>query len=224
MPADVIAIDGPAASGKSTIAKGIASLLDAAYVSTGSMYRAVAWKAMKAGLDMGKVDEKSIAPVLDSLEMSYEPAPEGGRELKVDGQFLTHELRTPEVSANASKVAALPIVRDRMAKLQRAMAGKGLIVMEGRDIGTVVFPDAKFKFFLNASALVRARRRLAQEGESASGATVESVAKEIEERDRMDMNRAVAPLRKADDAIFIDSSDMSVQQVLQKMLEEMKAK
>jgi len=224
MPADVIAIDGPAASGKSTIAKGIAKKLDAAFVSTGAMYRAVAWKAINAGIDPDKVDEKALRKVLDSLQMSYEPAPGGSKELMVDGQFLAHELRSPEVSANASKLATLPIVRERMAALQRAMAGRGLIVMEGRDIGTVVFPDAKYKFFLTASPMERARRRLAQEGESKDGATVESVAKEIEERDCLDMSRAIAPLKKADDATLVDSSGMQVEEVLQKILEEIKSR
>lgn len=218
MPADVIAIDGPAASGKSTIASGISERLGAPYVSTGAMYRAVAWKALAAGLDAAAIDEKSIAPVLERLSMRYATGPDGKMALQVDGAFPDEELRTPEVSSTVSRVAALPNVRAAMGRLQRAMAGAGTIVMEGRDIGTCVFPDAKIKFFLTASPLVRAKRRLAQGGEAPDGATVEAVAAEIAARDEMDSKRPIAPLKQAEDAILIDSSELSIEQTLEKIL------
>ncbi len=218
MPADVIAIDGPAASGKSTIASKISARLGVPYVSTGAMYRAVAWKALAAGLDASKIDEKSIAPVLGRIDIGYAPGPDGKMALKVDGAFPDEELRTPEVSFAVSRVAALPNVRAAMGKLQRAMAGQGTIVMEGRDIGTCVFPDAKIKFFLTASPLVRAKRRLAQGGEAPDGATVEAVAADIAARDDMDSKRPIAPLKQAHDAILIDSSEFSVEQTLEAIL------
>lgn len=218
MPADVIAIDGPAASGKSTIASKISARLGVPYVSTGAMYRAVAWKALAAGLDASKIDEKSIAPVLGRIDIGYAPGLDGKMALKVDGAFPDEELRTPEVSFAVSRVAALPNVRAAMGKLQRAMAGQGTIVMEGRDIGTCVFPDAKIKFFLTASPLVRAKRRLAQGGEAPDGATVEAVAADIAARDDMDSKRPIAPLKQAHDAILIDSSEFSVEQTLEAIL------
>ena len=219
MSVNVIAIDGPAASGKSTIARLLSERLGAAYVSTGAMYRAVAWKALQAGIDGSKVSEQSIEPILKKLQMSYAPGADGKFALKVDGKFPDHELHTPEVSALVSKVAALPNVREAMKKLQRAMAGAGTIIMEGRDIGTCVFPDAKIKFFLTASPLVRAQRRLAQGGEAPDGATVEAVAKEIDARDEMDYKRPIAPLKQAEDATLIDSSGLEIEETLQKMLE-----
>jgi cytidylate kinase len=215
--ANVIAIDGPAASGKSTMASKLADRLGIAYVSTGAMYRAVAWKALAAGLSAETLDERSVKPVLDAIDMRYEPGADGRLALKVDGIFPDAELRTPEVSAMVGHVAALPVVRAAMVKLQREMAGRGAIVMEGRDIGTVVFPDAKMKFFLTASPLVRAKRRLAQGGEAPDGATVEKVAAEIAARDELDSKRPISPLKKADDAILVDSSDFSVEQTLSTM-------
>ena len=218
MTADVIAIDGPAASGKSTIASKISERLGVPYVSTGAMYRAVAWKALQAGLDISRIDEHSILPVLERISMHYAKGADGKQALQVDGKFPDEELRTPEVSAAVSHVAALPNVRAAMVRLQRAMAGKGTIVMEGRDIGTCVFPDAKMKFFLTASPLVRAQRRLAQGGEAPDGATVEAVAAEIAARDEMDSKRPIAPLKQADDAILVDSSEFSVDQTLKSIL------
>lgn len=222
MPVDVIAIDGPAASGKSTIAKRLSERLGIPYVNTGAMYRAIAWKAMKSGVDMG--NPMALEALLPSLSMRYHPGAPCGRELEINGEFPGGELRSPEVSEQACKVAALPQVRAWLVGRQRTMAGEGMIVMEGRDIGTDVFPDARHKFFLTASPRVRAMRRLAQGGETPDGATVDSVAREIAARDEMDMKRAVAPLRKAADAILIDSSDMTVEQVLEMIIGAMDGK
>jgi len=222
MSANVIAIDGPAASGKSTIAGRLAKSLGAAYVSTGAMYRAVTWQALQKRMSLENPSENDFDPLLATLDMRYAPDASGNYALSLDGRFLDAELHTPEVSACVSRVAALPNVRSAMKKLQRAMAGSVSIVMEGRDIGTCVFPDAKIKFFLTASPLVRAKRRLAQGGELPDGATVESVAKEIAARDELDSKRPISPLKKADDAILVDSSKFTVEETLATMLSEIK--
>ncbi|HCH84914.1 MAG TPA: (d)CMP kinase, partial [Lentisphaeria bacterium] len=163
-----IAIDGPAASGKSTIAKRIAEKLNIAYINTGSLYRAVALAALRAGRDLASIDRG----FLDTLQLEYAKDAAGGYELKLNGAFPGPALRTPEVAAGASLVATRPIVRDYLLDVQRGFAGERMIVMEGRDIGTVIFPDAAFKFFVTATPEERARRRLAQDGEAADGATL----------------------------------------------------
>ena len=213
MSSNVIAIDGPAASGKSSAAKGLAKRLGILYINTGSLYRAVAWKAQKNGIPFQ--DEAAVSKMLESTEVIYAIPENGGNpDIRIDGTFPGEALRAPEIAAGASAVAALPPVRAWALGIQRAAAEKTMVVMEGRDIGTAVFPDAKYKFFLTASPRVRAERRLAQEGEALDGATVESVAAEIAERDKRDSERAVAPLRQAPDAIFVDSSEMTLDQVL----------
>ncbi len=213
MSSNVIAIDGPAASGKSSAAKGLAKRLGIPYINTGSLYRSVAWKAQKNGIAFQ--DEAAVTKMLENTEVVYAAQEEGGNpDIRIDGVFPGEALRAPEIAAGASAVAALPPVRAWALGIQRAAAEKSLVVMEGRDIGTAVFPDAKYKFFLTASPRVRAERRLAQEGEALDGATVESVAAEIAERDKRDSERAVAPLRQAPDATFVDSSEMTLEQVL----------
>ncbi|MFZ2656971.1 MAG: (d)CMP kinase [Victivallales bacterium] len=212
---NVIAIDGPAASGKSTIAQNVAERLGGFYISTGNMYRAITLFAMQneiplvSEIDPGRMDE-----VLGELALTYRKNPEGKLNLIMNGKTADSEIRSPEVAKYVSKVAAMENVRAWMIDKQRDLTSLGLVIMEGRDIGTVIFPDAKYKFFLTASPEVRARRRLAQSGETSAGATVASVAKEIAARDEMDSKRRIAPLKKADDAIFIDSSDMTVKDVV----------
>ncbi|MDD4817396.1 MAG: (d)CMP kinase [Victivallaceae bacterium] len=209
MVARVIAIDGPAASGKSSAASHLALRLGIPYVSTGAMYRAVAWMASRRGVGTGNpVSEATLSPVLNALKMEYSRRPDGSFALCVDGAFPDSELRGGEISALASQVSALPCVREFLSGLQRAMAGSNWIVMEGRDIGTVVFPDAAVKIFLTASPLERARRRLAQEG----GGDLETVAREIAERDRRDVTREISPLIAAPDAVMVDSTGLSVEE------------
>jgi cytidylate kinase len=146
------------------------------------------------------------------------PAEGGNPDIEIDGVFPGQALRAPEIAQGASNVAAIPFVRAFTLQIQRDAAKNSLVVMEGRDIGTAVFPDAKYKFFLTASPRVRALRRLAQGGETPDNATVDSVAAEIAERDRQDMNRSVAPLKQAEDAVFIDSSGMTAEEVLDAMV------
>ena len=207
----VIAIDGPAASGKSSAAKAVSERLGAPYVNTGNMYRAVTLAAMRKGSEPS--NPELLREVLNSIELEYVERDEK-LKLFLDGEDVEAAIRTPEVAANVSAVAAVPEVREWLVARQREFADLGMIVMEGRDIGTVVFPNAKFKFFLTASPEERARRRLEQSGETFDGATLETVATEIAERDRMDSTRKTAPLRKAEDAVLIDSSDKSLEQVV----------
>ena len=216
---NVIAIDGPAASGKSSIAERLAERLGIPYVNTGNMYRAVTLAAMKKGFSADAPDYGILRDVLKNISLDYVAGPDGKLVLKLDGSFVDSEIRQPEVAKCVSVVAAFPDVREWLVERQRKFAGTGMIVMEGRDIGTVVFPNAKYKFFLTATPEVRAVRRLKQEGESSEGATVASVAAEIAKRDEMDMNRKVSPLKKADDAILVDSSDMTIEQVLDFIVE-----
>ncbi|WP_288561491.1 (d)CMP kinase, partial [uncultured Victivallis sp.] len=177
---NVIAIDGPAASGKSTAARLLAERLNIAYVNTGSLYRAVALAARRAGQEMGALSPE----FLNTLKLEYVPDQNGRYELKLDGSFPGAELRSAEIASGASLVATQPAVRDYLLGVQRSFAGEKLIVMEGRDIGTVIFPDARYKFFITATPEERARRRLAQSGEVTDGATLAEVAKAIAERDR----------------------------------------
>ncbi len=212
MNQNVIAIDGPAASGKSTIAKKLAEKLGILYVNTGSLYRAVALKAIRNGI--GTKDAAAVAEMLKSTSLRYAEMADGNLDIELDGEFPGQALRMPEIASGASDVAAIPAVRAWTLEIQRATAEKNRIVMEGRDIGTVVFPDAEYKFYLTASPEARAKRRLGQGGEAVDGATVESVAAEIAARDLQDSQRAVAPLKQADDAHFVDNSNWSLEETL----------
>lgn len=214
---EVIAIDGPAAAGKSTVAQRVADALGAPYVNTGNMYRAVAWAAMARGVgpDAAAAD---LASFLAGFRLEHRREADGALTLLADGRPVGPEIRSPEVAAQVSRFAALPSVREWLVERQRDCAALGRIVMEGRDIGTVIFPGARHKFFLTASPEVRARRRLAQDGETVAGATVATVAAEIARRDEMDSTRAHAPLRRADDAVLVDGSDLNVAQVVARIV------
>ena len=204
----VVAIDGPAGAGKSTVARMVADHLNYAYINTGSLYRALAYAAMTSGIAF-----KDITPeFLSSLTLEFR-----GADLYCNGNKLDAELRKPECAKGASIVSALPFVRDYLLPVQRNAAVGQWIVMEGRDIGTVIFPDAEKKFFVTASAEERARRRLAQSSEVVDGATFESILADIKARDERDMNRAIAPLKQADDAVLIDTTGLSIDEVVAKI-------
>jgi CMP/dCMP kinase len=220
---NVICIDGPAASGKSTIANLISQRLNIPYINTGNMYRAVTSVLLNSGLDLNNLSAKSVQPILNKLKLDYKKGLNGDYTLFIDKAVAGSEIRIPEVTSFVSNVAALPAVRDWLMDKQRSMSDIGLILMEGRDIGTVIFPNAKYKFFLTATPLVRAKRRLGQSGETVDGATVESVAQDIAARDEQDKKRSVAPLIQADDAILVDSSDMTIEQVIEFILDKVKA-
>ena len=215
---EIITLDGPAASGKSTLASMIADKVNGFYINTGDMYRTLTWVISEKNLDLEK-DRQQIINLLQELYIHYEKCDEHHMQLICDGNPVEQaKIRNPEVTKQVSAVAAIPEVRDWMVKCQRKCADVGLVVMEGRDIGTVVFPDAHYKFFVTASPEVRAKRRLAQDGEVPEGATVEKVAADIARRDELDMNRAIAPLKQADDADFIDTSDLTVEQAVDKIV------
>ncbi len=215
MSQQVIAIDGPAASGKSTIAALLAAKLHIPYINTGNMYRAITMYALDSGIDLEtECTNEVFAPLLDTLKLDYIQTASGDYKLQVNGILPGSKLRSPEVAAFVSPVATLSFVRDWLKDLQRDSAKLGLIVMEGRDIGTVIFPDAAFKFFLIATPEERARRRLAQAGETFDGATLESVASDIAKRDHIDSNRAIAPLKPAADAEIVDTTQMTIDEVI----------
>lgn len=225
MTEEVIAIDGPAASGKSTVAVEIAERLGIPYINTGNMYRAVAWYALENGFNFEKLDEEQIKPMLDSIRLDYKPTGDNNEFiLTLNGQNIMDRIRTPEVASGASKVGTMSIVRQWLIDIQRSQKCHGLIVMEGRDIGTVIFPNAKYKFYVTASPEVRAKRRLAQTGEVAETATLETLIAEIAERDKTDMSRKIAPLKQADDAIFIDTSDLTIDEVVESILSKVEGK
>ena len=220
---NVIAIDGPAASGKSSVATAVAEILGAVHINTGSMYRAVGLKTLLAGIDPVKSPEQ-FAEILAGIQMRFVRQGSGDPELEVDGEFPGEQLRTEAASSAASQVATIPSVRTRLVELQREMAGNDLLVMEGRDIGTVVFPDAKYKFFLTASPEERAKRRLLQDGFELDPEILQKTAAAIAERDRVDSTRAVSPLKQAEDAVFVDSSNMTKEETVQKILQLIREK
>jgi cytidylate kinase len=211
----IIAIDGPSGAGKSTLAKRLARELGFIYLDTGAMYRALALKVLRQGVDLA--DDARLARLVESTEIDLQED-NGTLEVLLDGINVADEIRTPEVSQLASKVSALKIVRARMLDLQRGMGQRGSIVAEGRDIGTVVFPNAEVKIFLDASAEERARRRCAELRAAGRPADLSETLREMEERDKRDSERDLAPLRMADDALRIDSSNASPDSVAAQVL------
>jgi cytidylate kinase len=208
----IIAIDGPSGAGKGTLARAVADALKYRHVDTGAMYRAVAWKALQGGLSF-----EDEAPVVRLAEQAALDQRDG--RIAIDGRDVTREIRTPEIDKAATAVARLPGVRSVLVDRQRALGERGGVVMEGRDIGTVVFPDADVKVYLDASAEERARRRASDPahtgGQQGSLAGVQS---ELQARDRSDSTRAVAPLMIAPDAIYIDTTGMTIDQVVEEVI------
>jgi cytidylate kinase len=210
-----IAIDGPAGAGKSTIAKEIARRLGFIYLDTGAMYRAFALKALNQGIS--PKDIEGIVSLISKTEIDIHYK-DGHQIIMLDGKDVTNEIRTPQVSESASDVAAIPEVRLMMVRLQRKIAEQNDVVMDGRDIGTYVLPDANRKFFITASTEERAYRRWLEQKEKGYNASLEVVRKEIEKRDYNDSNRSFAPLRKAEDAILIDTTHLNVEEVIELIL------
>lgn len=212
-----VAIDGPASAGKSTVAKIIAKKLSYVYIDTGAMYRACTVIARNHHLDYG--DEAGILKAIDEdgIELKSEY---GEQKVYVAGKDVSKEIRTPEISANVSQVSALPKIREKMVSLQRQMAGKTNVIMDGRDIGTTVLPNAQVKIFLVASARSRAERRLLDFKKRGieSNQTVDEIEQDIATRDYKDSHRKISPLKKASDAIEIDTTNMSIEQVVDAIL------
>jgi cytidylate kinase len=211
----IIAIDGPSGSGKSTLGRMLARELKLLYIDTGSMYRAVALAVMEAHLD--PTDTEAVNALAVNADIDLEGDPDSLKVL-LDGRDVTEQIRTESVTAMSSVVSSIPGVRRAMVERQRAMGQRGA-VLNGRDIGTVVFPDADIKFFLTAAPEERAERRFKEDREANAAVSFAQTMAEMIERDRRDSTRADSPLKIADDAIVIDSSGLSIQQVFERMME-----
>jgi cytidylate kinase len=212
----IIAIDGPAGSGKSTVAQLIASRLNFKYIETGSMYRAVAWKAQQAGIDPG--DAKRVAEVARTISIKFQPGTER-QKVMVDGKDLTPVLKTETIGRLAAIVAANKAVREIMVAQQQNMGQNGNAVMDGRDIGTVVFPEAEKKFFLVADQKERAQRRHEEIKAKHPEVTYEKIYEQLQQRDYEDENREVSPLVPAKDSIRLDTTRMNIDDVVAQMIE-----
>ena len=215
----VVAIDGPAGAGKTTVTRRVAEELGYLLVGTGSLYRSVALAAHRRGVDWD--DAQRVGELAAELARTgaivLEPGPTGQR-VRLDGEDITDDLVTRHISEGASKVSAHPPVRSALLELQRAAGRDGGVVLEGRDIGTAVFPDAEAKFFLTASVEVRAERRFLELQARGEQADLDAIRREVEARDQRDSSRAVAPLRQARDAELVDSSSLTVAQVVERMV------
>lgn len=216
-----IAIDGPAGSGKSTVASIIASKLDILSLDTGAMYRATALKCVKSGVDYAEKDQ--VRHMVENINLRVEY--KDGKQLTLlDGEDVSGEIRTAQISMLSSYVSSYPFVRDKMVEIQRRIASEVSCVLDGRDIGTNVLPDCPFKFFLTATPEVRAQRRFEQDKIKGTSQTYEQILEEINERDKQDKNRAVAPLKCAPDAVVIDTSYMTIEQVVEQILAKIQEK
>lgn len=216
-----IAIDGPAGAGKSTIAKKVAKELSYIYVDTGAMYRAMALYLFRKGISSD--DTEAIARAVSDARISIEYR-DGEQVVLLGDENVNPFLRTQEVSQMASRTSAVPQVRARLTQLQKELAASQNVVMDGRDIGTVVLPDAQVKIFLTASVDVRAKRRFLELKEKGENPVLSEISAEIAERDHRDITRETAPLRKAEDAVIVDTSDMTVEEVSERILDIIKEK
>lgn len=211
-----IAIDGPAGAGKSTLARALARELGYLYVDTGAIYRTVALRAREAGADPS--DPKQVAPLLEDLDLRMDYGGDGVQRMYLSGRDVTETIRENEVSALASQVAALPAVREFLLEFQRKQAREHDVVMDGRDIGTVVLPQAGVKIFLTAAPEARARRRTAELLQRGQDADFDEILREIRQRDEQDENRPVAPLRQAEDAALLDTTNLDLKGSLEALL------
>ncbi len=207
----IVAIDGPAGAGKSTVARGVADKLGYLYIDTGAMYRAIAYKALQAQIPIS--NQQAIVSLAMQTKITLVDI-DGEQHIYADDTDITLDVRTPEVTRASSPISAIPGVRKRLVDLQRNMAQSGGVVMEGRDIGTVVFPNAEVKVYLTASADERARRRVDQMRQMGIEADEAKIAAEMRERDLRDSSRSAAPLTKAPDAVLLDTDGMSIDQVI----------
>jgi cytidylate kinase len=208
----VIALDGPSGTGKSTVARRLASRLGARYLDTGAMYRAATLAVLRAGVDLADPDKIAAVAGEAAIEISTDPA---APHVRLDGEPVDAEIRSAEVTGAVSAVSAVAEVRTQLVAQQRRLIGAGGIVVEGRDIGAVVWPQAAPKVYLTASPAARAQRRAGE----LSGADVDAVAADIERRDRLDSSRAVSPLAKAPDAVELDTTDLDIDDVVDRLVE-----
>lgn len=210
----IIAIDGPSGAGKSTVGKNLATRLGYIYIDTGAMYRAVALKVKESGID--PKDEVALSRLVSSLRIHFVADGDASR-IFCNGEEITHAIRSPEISLMASEISKGSIVREALVKMQREMGKDGGVVLEGRDIGTVVFPEADVKFYLDADPEERGRRRYRELSEKGVEVDFKKTLKEVVERDQNDMSRFLSPLKRAKDAIFIDSTCRSVEEIVEEM-------
>ncbi len=220
MPDITIAIDGFSSTGKSTVARQLASALAYVYVDTGAMYRAVTLYALRSGFISGEtVDHHTLIDQLESLDLEFRHNPDSERsDMYLNGENVEKAIRTLEVSQMVSQVSVLPEVREKLVALQRKMGENKALVMDGRDIGTVVFPNAELKIFMTASPDIRAARRYKELLERGENVQYEDVLENVRKRDHIDANRAVSPLKKAEDAVVIDNSDMGLEEQFERLL------
>ena len=216
-----IAIDGPAGAGKSTIARRVAKELSFIYVDTGAMYRAMALYLLRR--EVNTDDTEQIGNICQDAEISIEYQ-NGEQIVLLNDENVNSYLRTEEVGNMASVSSAVPRVREKLLSLQRKLAGDMSVVMDGRDIGTTILPDADVKIYLTASSLTRAKRRYLELQEKGTVCNLDEIQKDIEERDQRDMNREISPLRQAEDAVLVDSSDLTIQQVVDRILQIFRSK
>ena len=208
----IIAIDGPSASGKSTTAKGVAEKLGITHLDTGAMYRTVTWGLKKAAIHSS--NDKKVKDFLKDLDIYFDAS----NHIWLNGEDVSVEIRTGDISSRVSAVSAIPEVRKKMVKIQRQIAGKKDCVLEGRDIGTVVFPDAEYKFFLVADTEIRAKRRLLDLERMGESSTLAELIDDIERRDAIDSSRDHSPLLQAEDAIPIDTSHLTINEQINKIV------
>ena len=207
-----IAIDGPSGAGKSSLARAAAARFGFIYVDTGAIYRTVGLAAYHRGVD--RRDESAVAAILPELDISMHYSAAGEQRMFLNGEDVSAEIRSPEISICASDVAALPVVRTFLMELQRRMARENSVIMDGRDIGTVVLPDAELKVFLTASAEARAQRRLLELEHKGTAVSFAEVLRDIDYRDEQDSSRAAAPLKRAEDAVLLDTSSIDFDESL----------
>ena len=210
-----IAIDGPGGAGKSTIAKQVAKALDIDYIDTGAMYRAVGYKLIRDNVDM--YDEDALLAMLEATDIDFS----GGKTI-LDGEDISDRIRTQEISRKASECSALAPVRAKLVELQKKMGSTKSVIMDGRDIGTNVLKDAEYKFFLTASAEERAERRYKELAEKGEKISFDEVLRDIKQRDHNDMTRKLNPLRKAEDAVEVDTTGLSIEEVINKVVTQIR--
>lgn len=216
----VVAIDGPAGAGKTTVTRRVAERLGYTLVDTGALYRTVALAATRAGLswaDTAAVGELALG-LAGRGAIRFDASPGGGGHVLLDGEDVSAAIRTQQVAEGASQVSAIPAVREALLELQRQAGRDGGVVLEGRDIGTVVFPDAEAKFFLTASTAVRAERRFVELRDKGAPADLARVTEEVRARDERDTMRPIAPLKQAEDAVLVDSSELDIEQVVERIV------
>ena len=212
----IIAIDGPAGAGKSTVARLVAKSLNFLYIDTGAMYRALTLKALEQGVDIK--DPRKVTELASHTEISLFNDPQAPLKVLLDGRDVTLDIRQPRITRFVSEVAQIKEVRQIMVELQRKLGSQGNAVLDGRDIGTVVFPNAQKKFYIDADFRERVKRRHKESNGLGQGLAVEDVAADLANRDRIDSGRAVAPLRQAEDAIYVDTTKLNIEEVVNKVL------